>query len=222
MFFGGVKRSASLPCCTGMETELESAEGVMSEDPLAGHLADGDPGAPGELVERHQAELCRYARSLLRDGPAAEDAVQTAFEKASVALGKYPKERIESLSLRPWLYRITLNVVRNVWRDGRREVPVAETPEPSEERFRAVSGSGSESGDKEAWMDALQVLGRLSERQRVAVVLRYVEDLPYAEVAERTGWPENTCKTLVRRGVQRLGVLLSGGSDAKNENGDWK
>jgi RNA polymerase sigma-70 factor, ECF subfamily len=56
----------------------------------------------------------------------------------------------------------------------------------------------------------------------VAVVLRYVEDLPYAEVAERTGWPENTCKTLVRRGVQRLGVLLSGGSDAKNENGDWK
>jgi RNA polymerase sigma-70 factor (ECF subfamily) len=173
-------------------------------------------------VERHHAELRRYARSLLRNGPAAEDAVQTAFEKAFVALGKYSKERIETLSLRPWLYRITLNVVRNVWRDGRREVPVSETPEPSEERFRAVSGSGSEAGDKEAWMDALEALGRLSERQRVAVVLRYVEDLPYAEVAERTGWPENTCKTLVRRGVQRLGVLLSGGSDAKNENGDWK
>jgi DNA-directed RNA polymerase specialized sigma24 family protein len=43
----------------------------------------------------------------------------------------------------------------------------------------------------------------------VAVVLRYVEDLPYAEVAERTGWPENTCKTLVRRGIDRLGTLLS-------------
>ncbi len=218
MIFGGLKLSTSPPCCRGMETELESAEGEMSEDPLAGRLADGDPGAPGELVERHHAELCRYARTLLRDGPAAEDAVQTAFERALLALGKYPKDRIETLSLRPWLYRITLNVVRNVWRDGRREVPVADTPEPSEERFRAASGS--EAGDKEAWMDALEALGRLSERQRVAVVLRYIEDLPYAEVAERTSWPENTCKTLVRRGVQHLGVLLSGGSDAENGNGD--
>jgi len=193
----------------GMEIELESAEDMRSEDPLAKRLADGDPGAPGELVERHHAELCRYARALLRDAPAAEDAVQTAFERAFVALGKYPEERIAALSLRPWLYRIVLNVVRNAWRDSRREVPVAEPPEP-DERFGTVSGSGA---DREAWMDALGALGRLSERQRVAVALRYVEDLPYAEIAETTGWPENTCKTLVRRGIARLGVLLSDGSD---------
>jgi len=193
----------------GMEIELESAEDMRSEDPLAKRLADGDPGAPGELVERHHAELCRYARALLRDAPAAEDAVQTAFERAFVALGKYPEERIAALSLRPWLYRIVLNVVRNAWRDSRREVPVAEPPEP-DERFGTVSGSGA---DREAWLDVLGALGRLSERQRVAVALRYVEDLPYAEIAETTGWPENTCKTLVRRGIARLGVLLSDGSD---------
>ncbi len=87
------------------------------------------PRAPEELVERHHAELYRYARALLRDTPAAEDAVQDAFERAFVALGRYSLERIESLALRPWLYRITLNVVRNAWRDGRREVPVAATPE---------------------------------------------------------------------------------------------
>ncbi len=196
----------------GMEIELESAEDMRSEDPLAKRLADGDPGAPGELVERHHAELCRYARALLRDAPAAEDAVQTAFERAFVALGKYPEERIAALSLRPWLYRIVLNVVRNAWRDGRREVPVAETPERTDEGFGTVSGSAS-GADREAWMDALGALERLSERQRVAVALRYVEDLPYAEIAETTGWPENTCKTLVRRGIARLSVLLSDGSD---------
>jgi DNA-directed RNA polymerase specialized sigma24 family protein len=53
----------------------------------------------------------------------------------------------------------------------------------------------------------------------VAVALRYLEDLPYAGIAEATGWPENTCKTLVRRGIGRLGVLLSEGSEAMNENG---
>lgn len=198
-------------CYTGMASEFESETGVRSPDLLARRLAAGDPGAPRELVERHHVELYRYARTLLRDAPAAEDAVQRAFEKAFSALGKYPEERVEALSLRPWLYRITLNVVRNAWRDGGREVSVAETPEPAE-------GSGKEWGnasgaEREAWMDVLEALGRLSERQRVAVTLRYLEDLPYAGIAEATGWPENTCKTLVRRGIGRLGVLLSGELD---------
>jgi RNA polymerase sigma-70 factor (ECF subfamily) len=193
-----------------METELESAEDMTSLDPLVRRLADGDPGAPGKLVERHHAELYRYARALLRDAPAAEDAVQAAYERAFVALGKYPEERIKTLALRPWLYRIVLNVVRNVWRDGRREVPVAEAPERTDESFETASGPGA---DREVWMDVLEALGRLSERQRVAVTLRYIEDLPYADIAEATGWPENTCKTLVRRGIGRLGKLLSDGSD---------
>jgi RNA polymerase sigma-70 factor, ECF subfamily len=186
-----------------MESKLEDAEDMRSEDPLAGRLASGDPGAPEELVERHHAELYRYARALLRDTPAAEDAVQDAFERVFVALGKYSLERIETLTLRPWLYRITLNVVRNAWRDGRREVPGAATPERVERRIGTAAGSA------EVRMDALAALDRLPERQRVAVTLRYMEDLPYAGISRATGWPENTCKTLVRRGIQRLGAMLS-------------
>jgi RNA polymerase sigma-70 factor (ECF subfamily) len=203
-----------LVCCMGMESEFESVSEMRRADPLAQRLADGDPKAPRELVERHHTELYRYARSLLRDGPTAEDAVQEAFERAFVALGKYPRERIETLSLRPWLYRIALNVVRNVWRDGRREVSVAETPEPGE-YVGVVSGSTSGADDKIAWLDTLEALGQLSERQRVAVALRYIEDLPHAGIAEATGWPENTCKTLVRRGIGRLRALVPDGSDGK-------
>ncbi len=192
-----------------MESELESENDMGSLDPLAWRLAGGDPGAPRELVKRHHAELCRYAQTLLRDAPAAEDAVQEAFERAFAALGKYPEERIQTLSLRPWLYRITLNVVRNAWRKRRREVPVAEMPEGTAQRFGAVPGLAP-GADREAWLDTLEALRRLPERQRVAVSLRYFEDLPYAGIAEATSWPENTCKTLVRRGIERLGVLLDG------------
>jgi RNA polymerase sigma-70 factor, ECF subfamily len=198
----------------GMEIELETAEVPTVPDTLAGRLANGDPSAPGELVERHHPELYRYARALMRDAPAAEDAVQEAFERAFAALGKYPKERIETLSLRPWLYRITLNVVRNAWRKRRREVSVAETPEGTDERSGTVSGLAP-SVDTEAWLDTLEALRWLSERQRVAVALRYLEDLPYARIAEVTGWSENTCKTLVRRGIGRLGALLSDESHGK-------
>jgi RNA polymerase sigma-70 factor (ECF subfamily) len=197
-----------------METRIESTNDMTKSNPLARRLAAGDLDAPRQLVNRHQAELYRYALALLHDASAAEDIVQGTFERAFTALGKYPENRIKALSLRPWLYRIALNAVRNAWRERRREVPMAETPEGSGGRLGASFGSASGSG-REAWLDALGALERLSERQRVAVALRYFEDLPYAEIAEVTGWPENTCKTLVRRGIGRLGALMSGEPDGK-------
>ena len=183
--------------------ETDSGIEMAKPDPLARRLAIGDPGAPRELVERHRAELYRYTRALTGEAGMAEDAVQAAFEKAFAALGKYPAGRIEALALRPWLYRISLNVVRNAWRDNRREVPVSEAPEPGEPSEMATGSK------PEAWMDALAALGRLPERQRVAVTLRYLEDMPYAGISAATGWPENTCKTLVRRGIGRLSQLLA-------------
>ena len=190
-----------------METQPESTNDMIESDSLARRLAAGDLDAPRQLVEWHHAELYRYALALLRDASVAEDIVQGTFERALAALGKYPEERIRALHLRPWLYRIALNVVRNTWRDRRREVPVAQTPEKTDGRLDTGLGFASGS-DREAWMDALEALWRLSERQRVAVALRYLEDLPYARISEATGWPENTCRTLVRRGIARLGLLL--------------
>jgi len=167
-------------------------------DPLAARLADGDPLAPKALVERHYRELYRYAFSVLREERAAEDAVQDAFERAFSALGRYSEERLRSMRLRPWMYRITLNVARNRLRQ-RREVPVEE---PS------VAGAAASDQDREAVMDVLAGLGKLPERQRVAVTLRYLQDMPYAEISGVTGWPEGTAKTLVRRGLMRLRSLM--------------
>jgi RNA polymerase sigma-70 factor (ECF subfamily) len=169
-------------------------DGTMGLDPLAMRLADGDPKAPRKLVERHYAELYRYALSVLRDERAAEDAVQETFERALSALGRYPEGRLRAMRLRPWMYRITLNVARNHLR-RRREVPVEEI------------ASGSDEG-REGVMDVLAALGRLPERQRVAVTLRYLQDLPYAEISGVTGWPEGTAKTLVRRGLGRLRKMI--------------
>ena len=170
-------------------------------DPLAARLADGDPRAPRELVERHQTELYRYAFAMLRDREAAEDAVQDAFERALTALGRYPEERLRGIRLRAWLYRVTLNVVRNALRRNRRETP--EDPEKLSELAGVASGEV-----REETMDVLAALGRLPERQRTAIALRYLQDLPYAEIAAATGWPEATARTLARRGLGRLRGLL--------------
>ena len=177
---------------------MRGQEGAARLDPLAARLADGDPLAPEALVERHYRELYRYAYSVLREERSAEDTVQDAFERAFSALGRYPEERLRAMRLRPWMYRITLNVARNRLR-RRREVLVEE---PS------VAGGAASDQDREAVMDVLAALGELPERQRVAVTLRYLQDMPYAEISSATGWPEGTAKTLVRRGLVRLRSLM--------------
>jgi RNA polymerase sigma-70 factor (ECF subfamily) len=186
-----------------METRRQDR--ISGLDPLAARLADGDPHAPRALVERHYRELYRYAYAVLREERAAEDAVQDAFERAFSALGRYPEERLRAMRLRPWMYRITLNVARNRLRQ-RREVPV--------EEISAVGGSASDE-DRAGVMDALAALGRLPERQRVAVTLRYMQDLPYAEISGVTGWPEGTAKTLVRRGLMRLRKMMLEGTGGR-------
>jgi RNA polymerase sigma-70 factor, ECF subfamily len=181
-----------------VKTRTRRQEWTAGFDPLAARLADGDPLAPRALVERHYRELYRYAFSVLREERAAEDAVQDAFERAFSALGRYSEERLRAMRLRPWMYRITLNVARNRLRQ-RREVLVEE---PS------VAGGAASDQDREAVMDVLAGLGKLPERQRVAVTLRYLQDMPYAEISGVTGWPEGTAKTLVRRGLMRLRSLM--------------
>jgi RNA polymerase sigma-70 factor, ECF subfamily len=184
---------------SGVKSRARRQERAAGFDPLAGRIADGDPLAPQDLVERHYAELYRYAFSVLRDERAAEDAVQDAFARALGALGGYPEERLRAMRLRPWMYRITLNVARNRLRQ-RRDLPVEE----------GLAGGGAESdGDREGVMDVLVALGRLSERQKVAVTLRYLQDLPYEEICGITGWPEGTVKKLVRRGLARLRGLMT-------------
>src|ERR671921_721061 len=136
-----------------MKTRAWRQELAAGLDPLARRLADGDPEAPRDLVERHYAELYRYAFSVLRDERAAEDAVQDAFVRALAALGRYPEGRLRTMRLRPWMYRITLNVARNSLK-RRREVPVEE-----------ISVEAASDEDRESIMDTLAALGGLPERQ---------------------------------------------------------
>lgn len=188
-----------------MEDGIKTEKETLIYRALAERLAAGDPNAPRDLAREHYPELYRYALGMLREPAAAQDAVQAAFEKAFAALGRYPEERVRILALRPWLYRIVLNVVRNALRDGKREIPSAEVPEDT----RGQPVTPDTGNTREAWLDVTAALGRLPERQRTAVVLRYLADLPYAGISEATGWPEGTAKTLVRRGLGRLRVLMS-------------
>ncbi|HJT56661.1 MAG TPA: sigma factor, partial [Ktedonobacteraceae bacterium] len=63
-----------------------------------------------ELARRYQDQLYAFAFHLSGSAQDAEDIVQEALMGTYITLSHYPGERIRTLKLRPWLYKLTLNV----------------------------------------------------------------------------------------------------------------
>lgn len=165
-----------------------------------------DAGFP-DVVAAYGAQLYRFALRLTGSAEDAEEAAQDALVRAYRALREYDRARVEMLQLRPWLYRITLNVVRNrVRRHTLQTVPL-DAEGPSSDHHERPEHS-LEVAEQRQEMEAL--LAALPQHLRAPVVLRYVEELSYAEMAEALEQPVGTVKAYVHRGIQMLRVLMEG------------
>src|SRR5262245_27395392 len=89
---------------------------VSQDEGLRERIAEDLDGSFEDLVRVYQDRLYSYALRVTGRREDAEEVTQDAFVKAYRALASYPAERIRSLALRPWLYRITLNTARNRFR----------------------------------------------------------------------------------------------------------
>ena len=141
------------------------------------------------VVARSQA-LLRTAYLLTQDEGRAEDLLQTALTKAWFAW-----RRIDA-SPEAYVRRILVTTSASWWR--RRwtgETPTAELPE----RPSAGTSDGPADG-QDLWV----ALGRLPQRQRAVVVLRYLEDRSEAETADLLGCSVGTVKSQCSRALARL------------------
>jgi RNA polymerase sigma factor (sigma-70 family) len=173
---------------------------------LPARLARDLDGSFEELVVVHQRLVYGLALRVVGDRGDAEEVAQDTFERAYHALAGYDAERVAAMRLRPWLARIALNLARNRLR---RRPPAARALEDGDGQPLAVAAPAAgepaavaeRHEDTERWAELLAALPR---GWREAVVLRHVEGLPYAEVAEALGRPVGTVKTHVHRGVRQL------------------
>ena len=186
---------------------------------LTAALATDLCGSFERLVLMFQDRLYRFALRLTGSQQDAEEVAQDALFRAYRALAEYPAARIEVLALRPWLYRITLNVVRNRARGG--GMPVISLDQDRDGPAQDVRAD-ERAQPELAWeraegRDELQTLvATLPERFREAVVLRHVEGLAYPEVAAVLNQPLGTVKANVHRGVRILRAALSQQLDRVN------
>jgi len=169
---------------------------------LAERLAADLDASFEALVGAHVDRLFSIALRILNDRGDAEEAAQDALVRAYRALGGYDKGRIRELRLRPWLTTIVVNVCRNRTRVNRvRTTHLAFDP-GAEPEVDPVAKRDA----RDAWAS---LLATLPPAQRVAIVLRHVDGLSYAEMAEALGKPEGTLKAQVHRGLATLRDALA-------------
>ena len=117
--------------------------------------------------------------------------------------------RIRELRLRPWLTTIVVNVCRNRTRVRR----VRTTELGFEPGAEPAADPVARRDVRDAWAS---LLATLPPAQRIAIVLRHVDGLSYAEMAEALGKPEGTLKAQVHRGLATLrDALADEGHDRK-------
>jgi len=171
-------------------------------DELCERLASDIDGTFAELMAAHEDLVFGVALRVVGDHAAAQDAFQDAFIRAYRALRRYPSERIRELRPRPWLARIALNAARNHVRARR---PTEDVSTVLESQLTAETGDppriAERRADRAMWG---RLLTALPDRYGVAVALRYVDGLSYAELAETLNRPIGSVKSDVHRGTQLL------------------
>jgi RNA polymerase sigma-70 factor (sigma-E family) len=159
-------------------------------------VAAGNAGRLGELYVRHADAAVRLAYLLTQDHALAEDLVQDAFVRMA---GRLVHLR-DAGAFDAYLRRTIVNLSHSYFR--RKKVERAYLVRAGGEiGTRPVEGPDRSLEDSEALWRAL---GRLSGRQRAAIVLRFYEDLSERQVAEVLNCAPGTVKSLVSRGLETL------------------
>lgn len=157
------------------------------------------------LMRRYNERVYRAARAIVRDEQEAEDVMQQTYVNAFTHLGQFNG----SSQFSTWLTRIAINEsLARVRRQGRYEV------------FDELSGiepfasrNPSENPERQAFITELRELlewaiDRLPDGAREVFVLREVEGLSTAEVAECLGVSMDVVKTRLSRGRAALRRIL--------------
>ncbi|MBQ7205131.1 MAG: RNA polymerase sigma factor, partial [Muribaculaceae bacterium] len=147
----------------------------------------------GRLVEAYQPRVRRFLLNLtMGDEMLTDDLAQDTFVKAYVGIRSF--KGLSSFGT--WLYRIAYNEFYNHTRRHHEE---------HVEDIAAMGEVSTAAGDAiDASMTVQEALTRLSDNERVAVTLFYIEDQPLKQVAKIMGMPEGSVKSLIHRGKSKM------------------
>jgi len=183
-----------------------------SDEELVIEIRRGRREAFVELVERYRNQLFQLAYRMLGDYGLAEDVAQETFLRVYESLAGFKVHRKFSA----WIYRIATNLCIDLLRkQGRIRIQSTDQPVPGTEDFYPEIPSPRPPTEAVALRRQLQaqlqrLIASLPPKYRAVIVLRYVQDLAYQEIAEILELPLGTVKTRLFRAREALRARLEG------------
>lgn len=152
------------------------------------------------IFEEHSAYIYRVALFLTKSNAVAEDITQETFLRVFKKYHTYNPSK----PIKPWIYKITLNIARNVFRKQKHINFVDELPE--EKAIDLVEGSILRSEEEEElWRE----INKLTFKSKEVIVLHFYSGLKLKEISTTLGIPLGTCKSRLNTALTTLKKQLS-------------
>jgi RNA polymerase sigma-70 factor, ECF subfamily len=174
------------------------------ESRLIMRLQQGEMAALGQLFETHKALVYRTALAITRDERIAEDVLQECF----IRLYTYADSVDPSRPLRPWLYRVAVNLSYDS--SSHRSVrPLDDVLEWISGLTNSFPAPDRKAEEQETIRMVRDVIAELPALHRAVVVLFYMENLSHEEIANVLELPLGTVKSRLHYARERLREMLT-------------
>jgi RNA polymerase sigma-70 factor (ECF subfamily) len=156
----------------------------------------GDEASFERIVILHERLVLRVAQRLLLNREDAKDAAQEVFVRLHRSLRRFDERK----ELGPWLYRVTVNICRDIRRHSKRNVPL----EPGHDSMDPSPDPETSASAAQQYRMVLSALGQLSAREREVIVLRDLEGRSTSEVAGILASSEATVRSQLSTGRVKI------------------
>jgi RNA polymerase sigma factor (sigma-70 family) len=176
----------------------------MIQDPdllLIDKVLTGETKLYSDLIDRYKRYVYTIAFKILQNRPEAEEAAQDTFIKAYNAMRNFNRQAKFST----WLYSIAFNTAVSYKRKHKQKL---QSIENTIIEYQQDAEGVLERSDKKRYL--AEAMDKLSESDRAALTLYYLQEFSLEEIAEITGSPSNTIKVRIHRARLRMAEELKG------------
>ena len=157
----------------------------------------GDEAAFAEIVQRYHARLRAFLRSMLDDAHAADDALQEVWLDVFRSVGKLR----DAGAFAGWIYRLARDRAHRVLRrKGLATTPI--------ERAEVIEAAGEVELDEEERELVRTSVRRLPVEQREVLLLRFVEQMSYEQIASAVGCELGTVRSRLHYAKRALRQMI--------------
>ena len=181
------------------QSPVATTSSHQSDHDLMLAVRDGELDALGELFERHHGRLYGFLGKITGDRLAAEDIVQTVFQR----ILKYRHTYRDDGSFTAWMYHLARRCAADYFRKHN-AAPAATDPADLQDFADARPNAGDEAGksDDHAFLHA--ALNRLDRDDREILLLSRFQEMSFAEIAGILECSVGAAKVRAHRALREL------------------